>query len=191
MIKLFVEIFKLAYTLIFELLKFTLWLIFKIYYYIFKFIIWLTKCTINFIKYGKFTSSYCTYDFDDIDDLSGIEFEHFVAKKLLPNMGFHNIKRTQDSVDFGVDVLASKNGYNYAIQCKRYSKPVGVKAVQEVIAGMIYYNCSIGMVISNNRYTPSAQKLALKSGITLIGREEIMKYKIDNNKNEIEEQEEF
>ena len=142
---------------------------------IFSFLSWL----LDLIYKSKVKKKY--YSIDYIDELSGIDFEYFVALNLLPNMGFYNIEKTQDSVDFGVDVIGYKDGEKYAIQCKRFSKPVGIKAVQEVIGGKVYYNCSKCMVISNNTFTPSAIKLLL------FGRYDIEKVELINLPEDIEE----
>jgi restriction system protein len=61
------------------------------------------------------------------------------------------------------------------IQAKRYSKPVGNKAVQEVIAAKAYYRCDEALVISNNSYTKSAKDLAQKVGVSLWSKKELMK----------------
>jgi restriction system protein len=58
-------------------------------------------------------------------------------------------------------------------QCKKYSKPVGNKAVQEVVAGMKYYGANKGAVISTSGFTPSARKLASANNIALIHHSEI------------------
>ena len=65
-----------------------------------------------------------------LDEMEGVEFEQYCAE-LLRNRGFIDVKLTKASGDFGVDILAEKDGVTYAIQCKRYADPVGVKAVQE------------------------------------------------------------
>ncbi len=52
-------------------------------------------------------------------------------------MVFKSVEVTRGSGDYGVDVLAEKEGVTYAVQCKRYDGPVGVKAVQEAYAGGI------------------------------------------------------
>ena len=71
---------------------------------------------------------------DDYDYMSGDDFEYFCADILRGN-GFKNVEVTKASGDHGIDVLAKKDGVKYAIQCKRYSKPVGNKAVQEAYSG--------------------------------------------------------
>ena len=42
---------------------------------------------------------------------------------------------TPASGDFGADLIAEKDGKRIAIQAKRYSKPVGNKAVNEALGG--------------------------------------------------------
>ena len=69
-----------------------------------------------------------------IDYMTGEDFELYVAQ-MLGKIGFYNIQTTKGSGDQGVDILAEKEGMKYAFQCKRYDKPVGNNAVQEVFAG--------------------------------------------------------
>ncbi len=73
---------------------------------------------------------------------------------------------TKGSGDFGVDILMSKGEVTYAVQCKCYDKPIGVKAVQEVYAGKDYYERMIGVVMTNQYFTQPARELA--SGLRVI-----------------------
>ena len=98
--------------------------------------------------------------------MSGVEFERYVGKKLREH-GFTDVDYTPVSGDFGVDILAERNGRLYAFQCKRFSGSVGVKAVQEVNTGKAHYNADYAIVVTNSRYTPSAQELAQDSGVYL------------------------
>ena len=96
----------------------------------------------------------------------GYEFEEYVAHLMRSN-GFHNVETTVKSGDYGVDILAKKDGKRYAVQCKLYSSPVGPKAVQEVFAGREHYNCAVGVVATNNTYTPAAYNLASSTSVIL------------------------
>lgn len=96
----------------------------------------------------------------------GTEFENLVINILEKN-NYDNVRQTGKSNDFGVDVLAEKNGIVYAIQCKNYSKPVGNSAVQEIYTGMNYYNAHVGIVATNSSFTPAAKKQAESSNIVL------------------------
>ena len=106
----------------------------------------------------------------DLDDIDGLDFEELTCDILAAN-GYDIAENTQASVDFGVDVLARKDGISYAIQCKRYQKPVGVEAVQQVYAGRAYYECHVAVVLTNQHYTIHARKLADKLGVVLWDRE--------------------
>lgn len=82
-------------------------------------------------------------------------------------------KATQATADQGVDVLASKKERKLAAQCKRFSRAVGNKAVQEIVAGMRHYDCREGVVIAPNGFTKSAQQLAKSNNVKLIHHDEI------------------
>lgn len=93
------------------------------------------------------------------------KYEEYI-KGLLRNAGF-TAKRTKSSGDFGVDVVASKNGKTFAIQCKLYNRPVGTKAIQEIVSGRLFYKADFGVVVSDNSFTDAAKVLARRSGVVL------------------------
>lgn len=110
------------------------------------------------------------WELRDLDDISGIDFEMLTCDILASN-GFELAENTQASADFGVDVLAFRDGISFAIQCKRYHSDVGIEAVQQVYAGRAYYECHVAMVLTNQYFTPGAQKLADKIGVVLWDRD--------------------
>lgn len=103
------------------------------------------------------------------DSMEGHDFERFCAD-LLKARGFLEVEVTKGSGDFGVDILAEKDGISYAFQCKRYDEPVGVKAVQEIYAGRDYYDRQIGVVMTNQYFTAPAVEAARKLKILLWDR---------------------
>lgn len=103
------------------------------------------------------------------DSMEGHDFEKFCAD-LLKARGFLEVEVTKGSGDFGVDILAEKDGISYAFQCKRYDEPVGVKAVQEIYAGRDYYDRQIGVVMTNQYFTAPAVEAARKLKILLWDR---------------------
>lgn len=103
---------------------------------------------------------------DAFEDMEGHEFERFCAD-LLRKKGFVDVEVTKGSGDYGVDILAEKDGVTYAIQCKRYMSPVGVKAVQEAYAGRDYYDRMVGAVMTNQYFTTPAVEAAKKLKILL------------------------
>ena len=109
---------------------------------------------------------------DFTDDMDPYDYEHYCANQFL-KCGWDEANATSGSSDQGVDVIAKK-GNDYLVgQCKKYQKPVGNSAVQEVVAGMGYYGANIGVVISNAGFTNSAKKLAEANDIKLIHHSEI------------------
>ena len=100
-----------------------------------------------------------------------IEYERLCAD-LFSKAGW-KAKATQASSDQGVDVEAERKGVKLVAQCKRFSKQVGNKAVQEVVAGLKYYEADLGVVIAPNGFTKSAIKLAEANDIKLIHHDEI------------------
>lgn len=113
-----------------------------------------------FLKRGK--------DDDDqmFEDMEGQEFEEYCAG-LLEAKGFDNVETTPGSHDYGVDIIADKDGITYAIQCKCYSDTVGIKAVQEAYAGRDYYGCMVAAVMTNQYFSKSATEFANKLNVIL------------------------
>ena len=104
-----------------------------------------------------------------MDEMEGHDFEYYCAD-ILKERGFLEVEVTRGSGDFGADILAEKDGVTYAIQCKCYDKPIGVKAVQEVYAGRDYYDRMVGVVMTNQYFTQPAVELARKLNIMLWDR---------------------
>ncbi|MCI8946532.1 MAG: restriction endonuclease [Lachnospiraceae bacterium] len=101
--------------------------------------------------------------------MEGHEFERYCAE-LLEGNGFQEVEVTKGSGDYGVDILAEKDGITYAIQCKRYTGPVGVAAVQQAYAGRDYYDRMVGAVLTNQYFTAPAVEAARKLKILLWDR---------------------
>jgi restriction system protein len=107
--------------------------------------------------------------FGFMDDMEGHDFEYFCADLLREN-GFLDVEVTKGSGDYGVDILAEKDGVTYAVQCKCYTDAVGVKAVQEAYAGRDYYDRMVGAVMTNQYFTAPAVQAAKKLKILLWDR---------------------
>lgn len=111
----------------------------------------------------------------ELDNMDGMDFEELACEILLAN-GFEIAENTPASGDYGVDILARKEGISYAIQCKRYLEPVGLDAVQQVYAGRAYYECHVAVVLTNQRFTANAQHLADKLGVVLWDRDTLRNF---------------
>lgn len=112
-----------------------------------------------------------------VDDMDGIEFEIYIAN-VLKYQGYTNIKLTE-KYDYGVDIIAVKNGIRWGIQVKRYSGLVKAEAIRQVVTGLRVYDCDRAMVITNSLFSRVAIRLAKSNGCVLIDRSELAKMGTD------------
>ena len=112
-------------------------------------------------------------------DMDPVHYELYCALQL-KRAGWAT-KPTAKTGDQGVDIFAERGGVTLVVQCKLYSGSVGNAAVQEVIAGRVFYRADLAVVVSNARFTKSAQQLAGMSGVTLLHHSQLPSYtgKID------------
>lgn len=110
-------------------------------------------------------------DLRAIDAMSGVEFEGFVAAQLRTR-GW-SVGHTAGTGDYGVDLIATKDGTRMAVQCKRQAKPVGVAAVQQVVSGAAHHGCRQTVVVTNQAFTRAARQLATTHRCRLVGREQL------------------
>ncbi len=109
---------------------------------------------------------------EQIDKMDGIQFEKYL-EQLFRLQGYKaNMTRAQG--DYGADLVISRNGEKIVVQAKRYSKNVGLKAVQEVHGAIAHYKASAGWVVTNSGYTQQARNLAVSNNVRLIGRDELV-----------------
>jgi hypothetical protein len=95
---------------------------------------------------------------NDIDSLSGIEFEN-ICKKLIENMGF-SVETTKASGDGGIDLIAYNHepilSGKYIIQCKRYSGGVGEPIIRDLYGVITSERANKGILITTGYFTKSA-----------------------------------
>ena len=107
-----------------------------------------------------------------VDVMKGEEFERFLGE-LFKRRGY-KVSYTATSGDYGADLILKDGPDIIAVQAKRYSSTVGVKAVQEIIGAVKMYNATEAWVVTNSHYTRQAQKLADINDVYLIDREELI-----------------
>jgi restriction system protein len=100
------------------------------------------------------------FDGRHASEMSGSEFERFVGK-LYTHLGYE-VSLTDRGADQGADLILRKDGHKIAVQAKRWTKSVGNAAVQEVIAGKLFYGCSHGIIVTTSTFSGSAVALAAK-----------------------------
>ena len=112
------------------------------------------------------------YMIDQIDVMSGDEFEKFVTD-FFEKRGF-TTKQTPSSGDYGVDVIAENDFIKIGIQVKRYNGKVQNSAVQEAVTAMRHYSLDKAMVITNSYFQPSAIQLAKDNHVILWNRDKLI-----------------
>jgi restriction system protein len=104
---------------------------------------------------------------DDISSrMTPTEYERFCAV-LLSKRGWAT-HLTKASHDQGVDIVATKSGKRIVIQCKKYGRPVGNHAVQQIAAAIAHEQADRGVVVATTAFTRSARKLAESNNILLL-----------------------
>lgn len=79
--------------------------------------------------------------------------------------------RLTPTADQGADIIAEKEDLSFAIQCKSHSRPIGNKAVQEVVAARRFYSTDYACVVANSSFTSAARELAAKNDVLLINED--------------------
>lgn len=114
------------------------------------------------------------YSIEQLDSMEGHDFEYACADILRANC-FNRVTVTQGSGDYGVDIIAYKGGFKYAIQCKRYSHKLDNTPIQEVLGGLKHWNCNKAAVMTNQYFTEPAKLLAKENGVVLWDRTALQK----------------
>lgn len=107
--------------------------------------------------------------FQDVDLMDGVSFEYYIAQ-LLAERGYSNVSLTEQ-YDYGVDIIAEKDGVRWGVQAKRYSGLVKAEAVRQVVTGLRLYGCDRAMVVTNSTYSNVAKRLAEGNNCVLIDRD--------------------
>jgi restriction system protein len=142
-----------------------------------EFIVWLKKELETIFREYHSRQKGNKTNVSNFNSLSGQEFETYIAD-LIKKKGFNDVRGTPATGDQGADLIAKIMGKTIIIQAKRYEKPVGNKAVQEVISAVQYYKGDEGWVITNSSFTPSAKALAQKGNIRLIDGHDLKNFRI-------------
>ena len=116
-----------------------------------------------------------------IDGLSGYDFEAFLHAKFL-TLGY-KVKHTNNSGDYGLDLIVEKNSKKIGIQAKRYSNNVPYKAIQEAYSGKRFYGCDEAWVITTAKdFTKQARNGALQLDIKLFNINDFAEF-LENQSN--------
>ena len=73
----------------------------------------------------------------------------------------------------GADLILHEGDKKIVVQLKNHTANVGVKAIQEVVAAVNYYEADDAMVVITSYFTPQAIGLAKSNDVKLIDRDEL------------------
>lgn len=104
----------------------------------------------------------------EIDRMDGHVFEEYLST-LFKQLGYR-VELTRRHGDYGADLVVTKSKRRTAVQAKRWSKRVGVKAVQEAVAAIAVYDCDQALVVASREFTQPARKLARANNVELWDR---------------------
>lgn len=101
----------------------------------------------------------------EVDRMDGRTFEEYVGV-LFRRLGY-SAEATPYSGDYGADLVVRREGVRHVVQAKRSRRPVGPRAVQEVVGARPHYRCQGAVVVTNSKFTAAARRLAADSGVKL------------------------
>lgn len=107
----------------------------------------------------------------EVDEMTGWEFERWLHH-LFEELEF-TVERTPYRGDFGADFILTWRGVRIAVQAKRAARPVGVRAVQEVVAAKRIYGCERAMVVTSGYFTEQAIVLGRANDVWMRTRDDL------------------
>lgn len=115
-------------------------------------------------------------DTRDIRELAPSDFEAYIAV-LFEKTGYR-VKRTGGSGDHGVDLLMTRDGTRYVVQCKRYEETIGPSTVREMIGAMTNAGVRRGFLVTTSGFSAGAEFEACESPyqIDLIDGPELVRW---------------
>lgn len=109
----------------------------------------------------------------DLKRMHPFKFEDYVAK-LYKNMGY-SVKQTKRTWDGGKDIVATKNGQTYFVECKRYSDPINVHKMRDFVGACVLGGKDVkGIYVTTSSFTNDAKSAANRIGIQMIDGNKLM-----------------
>lgn len=113
-------------------------------------------------------------DIDTIRELSWRRFEE-LAGEAYRRQGYRVVENDSAGADGGVDLVISRDGKRYLVQCKQWrSQKVGVKVVREMLGLVSAEQAAGGIVITSGQVTRDAIEFAKGKALELIDGENLV-----------------
>lgn len=107
-----------------------------------------------------------------VDRMDVKTFEAFLAS-LFRDLGYQ-IEGSRVHGDFAAELVVAKDGTRIVVEGKRWSKNLGVTAVQAALGAMTDFACDAAIVVANRQFTHQAKRLAKTNGIQLWDRDALV-----------------
>jgi restriction system protein len=108
---------------------------------------------------------------NNFSNISPFDFEHFIAR-LLNEMGYKT-QVTKKTGDYGVDIIAEKEGKRTVVQCKRNGEKnlIGNRQIQQLLGSMPYFKANHSLFVTTSFYTKQAIQQTKNAPIELWNKE--------------------
>lgn len=115
-------------------------------------------------------------DFREIDAMSGHAFERYIGELL--RLRGYEATVTRGSGDNGVDMIATRDGNRWAIQCKRLASKVDRRAISDAVSATssTKFSCNKAMVVTNSYFTSGAIEYGASTNCFLVDRKQLSKW---------------
>jgi len=104
--------------------------------------------------------------------MTAVAFEEF-SVSLFREMGYA-VEITSGTTDSGIDLLLRKNNQLIAVQCKRWSAPVGEPVVRDFYSALMSSGAQSGYVVTTSTFTSHAYSFAQGKPIQLVDLEALV-----------------
>jgi restriction system protein len=105
---------------------------------------------------------------DALNTMSWAQFESLVGEAFRQR-GFSVVERGGGGPDGGIDLVLTKSGEKYLVQCKQWrAYKVGVEVIRELYGVMAAKGAAGGFVVTSGRFTDEATAFASGRNVTLV-----------------------
>ncbi len=111
-----------------------------------------------------------------VDGMSWRQFELLVGEALR-QQGYRVLETGGGGADGGVDLILTKDGETFLVQCKQWrAYKVGVAVVRELFGVMAAKGATGGYLVTSGRFTAEASDFARGRNVTLVDGTELAKW---------------
>lgn len=116
----------------------------------------------------------------EVDKMNDEQFKQFVSD--LFRKFDYDVSMPFDCEPNRVNMIITRKGSSAVVRTKFSKKYLGIKSIQDVIAGTMHYKMPSGICVTNCYFSNDAQKLARHARITMIDRDKLVSLMIKAKK---------